>query len=274
MTQSIAKVTLSTFDALTDINKDHFALFVDSDEDDYILIKEFARGSATITASNTVPYEITHNLGYIPFFLVYAFFEDHLGGAPVSDKWMLIQHIQVTATVPYFYVYADTSKIYIWNFDDAATPSDTDFKWYIFYDNVVGSGAQTISESDFVFKISKPTVDALTSVDPNDYIAHSDLNSLKTLKEGTASVTYTANGVYTVAHGLASYSPTSMILFIKFPDGYVVMSNGNGRVVSRDRKWAISYSYVDATNVGFHITRFSGTDTALNIKYYIFETPL
>jgi len=270
------KISTPGNDALSDTDLDHFSLWVDdADTEDNILIKEFARGSASVEASFATPYEITHNLGYIPMFFVFCYYENHLGLVNVpTNKWVLLPFEQISGGIQPFYVYADTTKIYIWNFDDVPTPSSTTFKWYIFYDNQVGSSGISITESDYVFKVSKTGVDALTSTDPNDYIFHSDLNTFKIIKEATADITYTADGLYTVAHGLSSYSPTSMILFVKFPDGYAGMSCGLGQVTSRDSNFNLKNAYVDASNIGFYLYRTGGSATALKIKYYIFETPL
>ena len=269
---NVIRVALPGYNALTDTNLDHFALYTDSD---YVLIKEFSRGSASVAASFTTPYEITHSLGYIPLFLVFCYYENHLGLVNVpTNKWVLLPSMQISGGIQPFYIYADTNKIYIWNFDDAVTPSNTTFKWYIFYDNVVGSSAKTITENDYVLKVAKSGVDALSSVDPNDYIFHSNLNTFKIVSTGNSNITYTADGLYTVAHGLSSYTATSMVLFVQFPDGYSAMCPGLGRVLSRDRNWDLRNCYVDASNIGFYLYRIGGAATALKIKYYIFETPL
>lgn len=57
--------------AFTDTNPDNFALYVDPDEEvDYILIKEKEKDTIEVGASSTV--NIAHNLGYVPFCLVFA----------------------------------------------------------------------------------------------------------------------------------------------------------------------------------------------------------
>jgi len=270
------KVSLPGYDADTDTNLDHFALWASSDDtSDSVLIKEFARGSHDVTPSYTTAYEITHGLGYIPLFFVYCYYQNlnSLIGVP-TDKWVQVPHIQMTASIPPFYIYADTDKIYIWNFDGVAAGTETEFKWYIFYDEVVGTDTNTITESDYVIKVSKDGEDASTSTDPNDYIFHSDLNTFKILKEATSSVTYSSDGAYTIAHGLSSYSPTSFLLYLEFPDGYSVMCNGIGRTASRDGNFVVTGVYIDSTNVGFYLSRSGGSGTALKAKYLIFETPL
>lgn len=125
-----------------------------------------------------------------------------------------------------------------------------------------------------VIKVSRPGYNVLTEPNINNYIFDSQYNTFKILKETTASVTYSVNGIYTVAHNLPSYSPTSMLVFMKFPDGYTALLCGFGGTDSRDKSWTISDLFIDSTNISMYIWRNSGTSTILNIKYYIFETPL
>ncbi len=56
------RVALPGYNAKTDTNPDHFALYSDQD---WILIKEFSRGNITVTSHNTG--SVSHNLGYVPF---------------------------------------------------------------------------------------------------------------------------------------------------------------------------------------------------------------
>ena len=268
------KISLPGYDAETDTDLDHFALWVDSDDsEDSVLIKEYTRGSASVPVDYSDPYEITHNLGYIPFFLVYVYDESiYYGG--IANKWKLCPNIASPITASPFYVFADTTKIYIYNVDGDEGTHSNDFKWYIFYDNQVGSSAKSITESDVVFKVSKDGVDATDSVDPNDYIFHSDLNTFKIIKEGIANITYTSNQYYTFAHGASLSDPASFLCFAKFPDGKTQLCAGRGQTYSIDYAFLLRDMYIDTSNIGFYLQRFSGSETALTIKYYIFETPL
>jgi hypothetical protein len=257
MTQTI-RVSLPGYNALTDTNLDHFALHADSDN---VLIKEFDRGSFDLTVATNEEI-INHGLGYVPFFLVYVLDVD-------TGKWMLVPNAQAVGSVPPYIAFADDDNLHILNFY-----SDTSFKYYIFYDNVVGPSGIVLSESDKLVKITKQGYDALTEKDPNNMIFHSDLNTFKILKEATSNVTYTADGAYTIAHGLASYAPTSFLLLLEFPDGFAAIVPGNGWVYSKDRNWRAQSAFIDATVISFNLTRLAGSDTALKAKYYIFETPL
>jgi hypothetical protein len=268
MAQTI-RVSLPGYDALSDTNPDHYALYADSD---FVLIKEKERGSATIPYDGSNPYEITHNLGYVPFFLVYAFDTNaRLDPNAETNKWKLVPSPQLTVVTPPFYCYADTTKLYIWNLD---FPNDTDFKWYIFYDNVVGSSSTVSLSSSATLRVTKQGYDALTETDPNNYIFLSDFNTFKILKEATSNITYTADGRYSISHGISGYSTTSFVLFLQFPDGYSAPIVGTGKVTSRDGAFVASDAFIDATTIQFYLERISGSATALKAKYYIFETPL
>ena len=106
------RVALAGYNAETDNNPDHFSLYTD---EDWILIKEKNRGSVTINASSTET--ITHNLGYVPFFAVYA------GG-----YWVTGYNIYSD-----FKVYATTTTLVMIN----SSLSSATFKYYIFYDQQV-----------------------------------------------------------------------------------------------------------------------------------------
>lgn len=108
------RVSLPGYDALTDDDPRHYSIFADSDN---VLIKEFARGGSNMGASN----EVSHNLGYIPFYIVM--------GRISSSRWKVTNAYNPLGAE--WFNYATTSKIY---FDDGASSED-DYKYYIFYDN-------------------------------------------------------------------------------------------------------------------------------------------
>jgi len=108
------RVSLPGYNALTDTDLDHFALHADEDN---VLIKEFERGSYTSTANETKT--IPHNLGYIPFYLV--FFE-------ISGKWYSVGWGFISS--PYVGSYVDTTNLTIY------TQNSTNVKYYIFYDDI------------------------------------------------------------------------------------------------------------------------------------------
>ena len=85
-----------------------------SDEDN-VLIKEFERGSGNGDAT------IDHNLGYIPFFLVYT----DIG----SGRFRVVNAQSPLGGGPQ--VYATTTQLVISN------NSGADYQYYIFYDDVL-----------------------------------------------------------------------------------------------------------------------------------------
>lgn len=111
------RVSLPTYDAIEDTNVDHYALFADEDN---VLIKEFARGVISVPHGGSA--EITHNLGYIPFF---AFFVN-IGGGVYQLGWLYNPDSGNNA-------YATTSVIHF----SHTSGSDRDFLYYIFYDQQV-----------------------------------------------------------------------------------------------------------------------------------------
>ena len=114
MSQTL-RVSLPGYNALTDTNVDHYALYADSDN---ILIKEKASGSFSVGAGNVAT--IAHNLGYIPFSLAYGIFN-------TVEKYTLYGLSSGTDTT----TYCDATNIYIEN-DGSSTVTG---KYYIFYDN-------------------------------------------------------------------------------------------------------------------------------------------
>lgn len=261
----LLRASLPTYDALTDTNPDHYSVYTDGTLD-HVLIKEKARAAVSIAGGGTTQ-TIAHNLGYVPDFKVFV---NDQASAFVRYGWKLVAAQNSAFVVNNFYAYADTTNLYITN----NTGSSASFVYYIFYENQVGASGATITESDFLMKLSKLNENALTTTDPNDYILHSDLNTFKILKEGTASITYTADGEYTISHGLSLSNPTSYDIFIEFPDGYTVKCAGENLVYSRDQNWTVQDSILTTSQLKFTISRLSGASTALSAKYYIYETPL
>lgn len=111
------RVSLPGYDCLTDTTIDHYGLYADSDN---ILIKELSRGAFNITSTNNGT--VSHNLGYIPFYLGYC----QVGASrfriansfdPVGSGWRS---------------FTDTSKVVFQN----RFGSDGTVQYFIFYDNL------------------------------------------------------------------------------------------------------------------------------------------
>lgn len=107
---NVIRIALPTYNALTDTNPDHFALYTD---EDWVLIKEFARGSV---ASGSTVY---HNLGYVPTVLAYAIDASGRGHWAYGETMYAEYRMKI---------YTDRVTF---SSDGSAT-----FKYYIFYDAV------------------------------------------------------------------------------------------------------------------------------------------
>lgn len=108
------RASLAGYNALTDTDPRHYSLFADQDN---VLIKEFSRGGSDTSSGS----EITHSLGYIPFYIVM--------GKVGSSRWKVANSYDPLGGE--WLIYADTSKIYL----DEGGSSENDYKYYIFYDN-------------------------------------------------------------------------------------------------------------------------------------------
>lgn len=114
------RVSLPGYNALTDTNPDHYALYTDSN---WILIKEKARGSDTLSYGSADT--ISHGLSYVP--MVFVWGEDSSGdlifqGTPnnfsAQEQW---------------YVQIDSSNVTI---TQAVGIGNFDYNYYIFYDEL------------------------------------------------------------------------------------------------------------------------------------------
>ena len=114
----VAKIALSGYNALTDTDPDHFALYVDQ-KVDYVLIKE--KTTATVNVPNGTT-NIAHGLAYVPFCLVYM---------EVSDGvWRKLFGYPIAVTGGWFEI--DGTNLELHN----PTASAKNFIYHIFYDNI------------------------------------------------------------------------------------------------------------------------------------------
>ena len=112
------RVALPGYDAETDTNPDHFALYGD---EDWVLIKEKSHGYINIQPSSHV--HIAHNLGYVPMVFVY--------GRESADTWTMILGDSADAAS---HIEVSTTELIIYNGSGVkAIP----FTYYIFYDQII-----------------------------------------------------------------------------------------------------------------------------------------
>lgn len=117
------RVALPSYNAETDTNPDHFALYSD---EDWVLIKEKTRGSSTVSASSST--NIAHGLSYIPMVLVFAEAAD--GDVGTAGKWY-----QVAGKDSNSLVGIEVTTINLILTNNASNAKN--FKYYIFYDQQV-----------------------------------------------------------------------------------------------------------------------------------------
>jgi len=118
MSQTI-RVSLPGYNALTDSNIDHYALYADSDN---ILIKEFARGTTTLDNNETAT--IAHNLGYSPHCFAY-------GETATAGRFQIIVGFNIYGGV--WRMYVDGTNLKITN---NTGNNDKEARYFIFYDNI------------------------------------------------------------------------------------------------------------------------------------------
>jgi len=258
---NVVRVTLPNptggfYDASTDTDLDHFSLYSDLDN---VLIKRAFTGLGHVAVAGGSGYTvdtIAHNLGYIPFFTVYANFIDLTG-----DNEKLLNNQSNPFSVPSAIASADVNNLYIYNFQATTLP----YAYDIFYDDMSQTGNPQIVESESVFKVARPGKSAL-SKNPNDYIMHSDLNTFKILKQTTLASHALSSGLNTIAHGANIDSDYRQFIFIKFPDGKTTILGSAASYSFDETKWAIAS--MDGTNIYI----YASSAYTVDITYIIYGT--
>lgn len=124
-------------------------------------------------------------------------------------------------------------------------------------------------------KVGKSGVNAETATDPNDFIFHSDYNTLKILGTGLYEPSIPADSSttdYTVAHEQET-APMVMAFMREGTSDEVVFSNNITGLVGSH----LNFSGVktDSTNIIFRISNDDPDDAiTAHIRYFIFEVPL
>lgn len=264
---NVLRVALPGYNAETDTNLDHFSLYTDQDN---VLIKEKTRGQVTVGAGTD--QNIAHNLGYVPLFLVFV---NDTGIS--ANAWSLVGIGSILSAQ--FVASADTTNLVISNLSGGSLT----FKYFIFYDNQVGSSGISIQESANVLKIAKQGYDAENEKDPNNLIFHSDLNSFKIVYQGKTTVNVNSGASdYSFAHNSPLSNTSCMLVFAQFPDGKVTnvawYGNPNDSCKAYSNLQGLNgrsfYGvYLDNTNIYFHD---AGVVTAYDIVFvwYVFEAAI
>ncbi len=118
----VIRVSLPGYNALTDTDPDHFALYSD---EDWVLIKESARGSVQATSAGSPT--ISFGFSYIPTVLVY--YQDNGIWQSLTGQFFDYSLYPSVSSLPYVIMVAGGMKLY----GNSGTP--TNFKYFICYDN-------------------------------------------------------------------------------------------------------------------------------------------
>lgn len=117
--KQVIKVALPGYNAETDTDPDHFALYVNPDERiDYVLIKEQSRKTVSVSSTSN----IAHGLSYIPFCLVFA--------EVSKSTWRKLFSVPLDGTGLWFEI--DDTNLVLRN----TTPDPVNFSYLIFYDRI------------------------------------------------------------------------------------------------------------------------------------------
>lgn len=112
----------------------------------------------------------------------------------------------------------------------------------------------------------------LTATNPNDFIFHSEYNTLKIIATGifNQSVPATTTNTYSFAHGL-SYTPL-VEGFCKVDSIDLAVCPYEG-MDTYPASYFFRYIGANSTNVYVSLTNMDGSAHTFSIKYYIFEVP-
>ncbi len=264
MPRVVFKVALPGYRADTDNNPDHFSVYYDqNDPEENVLIKEFTRGSATI--ANNASQTITHNLGYVPLVFCFVQLDPNTWALIGGDSGAINAYIEVTKTT-----------LIIHNTSFTTTNK---FKYYIFYDQIIAPGLITKSlkykivgepsGKHGIVAIAKAGINVLKSDNPNDFIFHSDYNTLKIIGKGTQD--------FTVTPGLAAYKIAHNLEQIPFVEGFL-KEDAIDQVIFQNNGLITNLSFdsikVDYQYVYFNINNIDSINHTGHISYFLFEIPL
>jgi len=116
------------------------------------------------------------------------------------------------------------------------------------------------------------------SLDPNDFVFHSEYNTFKIIKEGTKTATLSAstnNQSITVAHELDwipivhAFAKRSGVDKVFAPNGFDIEIWGGKVGMSGD----ITFNYVqsDNTNITFNFDNAKANTVDISIRYFVLE---
>lgn len=256
------KIALPDIDAFNDNNPDHFSLYVDQDDSvDYILIKELTSNTISVVSHEVV----SHNLGYVP--LVFVFAEVSTG------VWRRLFSRDITGFGAYYTI--DNGNLELFN-----SGGTRQFAYHIFLDNITsGSAVFPNLGRHLGFVVAKRGINAETATDPNDFIFHSDFNTLKNIVEATKQITLAAstnNQSFTQAHNQRFVPLINAFAKESGKDQVFLPNSGNPDVWGAKlgiSTTGVTFNYVqaDATNIIFNFSNSNGAEKTIDIRYFVLE---
>lgn len=210
------------------------------------LLKVFDSDTVSLSSGWT---EVTHNLGYVPQFLVYV-----KDTGPNPDIYYL-----ATADLGAAVARADTAKLYI----KQQNANQTSAFYYIFYEPAeTGTAPSVTPQLTYGIKVSQDGVDVHTA-NILQQTFNSEANCLKIVLDDTTTATNTTGTTLTVAHN----QPVVPGYFVF----YEVDNSGkwfpNFTQEDASGKNVRVNAYTDSTNLNIAIT----TDSSATVKvhYYL-----
>lgn len=256
----LARVSLPGYDALTDTNPDHFALYTDGTTD-HILIKEKTRGVLTKPTGGSPTY-INHNLGYIPFVLAWA---------TIGNNRIFLSGGNLTGTYDITY-FVNSQDIGFTNY----TGSTAIINYFIFYDKQAIGSNPIAPLPDQMIGITKIGYDATTETNPNNYIFRSDLNTLKILYTDTATFSIAGETTTTVSSPQKVWfnkNPAVIAFARKQNSNYVLgpsqFTNGSWDPVADNYKFFSCWA--DNNNIFYNVRNDNAGSITVTFRYYLFE---
>lgn len=133
------------------------------------------------------------------------------------------------------------------------------------------TATQAVGSTGKKLAVAKAGINVLTATNPNDFIFHSGYNTFKILAQGTlTSQAVNADPTtFSIAHGQSAI-PTAFA-FAKFPDGKVALPQEIPYTTSLFRYFFLE---MDATSLYFKFYKGGTGNYNVDIKYFVFETPI
>jgi len=218
----------------------------------FTLLKVYDQNSITISNAgfaNTV----SHNLGYIPQYLVYV---NNSGTVSLAHGFF------GALTLPDAIAKMNTTTLSIYKTNSGLTAF-----YYIFYEPVdTGTAPSIVSTNNYGIKVSKDGVD-VKNANILEQTFNSEKNSLKIITDDFS--TSTANGArdITIAHGL-SFIPGFLVFFEVDNSGYWFPDSTTEDLSGKS---CVSDSRTDSTNLTISLN--STGSATIKVHYYILADP-